>query len=248
MLKRLALSGLLFVVAISGAQALEESRVQAIKQASDELVALAGDSAKTGNPPRITDPKVADLLKRMTDTKEIEGTNTVPFAQIPLLTTWNTAVLTAFRVYVGAGTDGMTEQQKAVEGDKNIVKFQNETGSIVDAMLRLQAAIIDTAQGFVASATPQQLENPNVKNGLGMIANGAAQTMQGFSIVLTLEGLTDAWREARIPAIIALAPRTAKVVSPEAKTALRNLALAAKEKVTSAKVKAAFDQIASALQ
>lgn len=248
MIKRLALATVFIVASLAGAHALDAQRVAAIKQASEELAALAKGSVTSGQPPRASDPKVASLLKLITDTSELERDNTVPFAQIPLLTTWNTAVLTAFRVYIGAGTEGMAPQQVAVHGDRNIVTFMPETGGLVDAMLRLQAAIIDTAQSFIASATPQQLDNPNVKSGLGMIRTGAGQTLRGFTIVLTLDGLTDTWREARLPALLALAPRSAKVVVPEEKAVIRNLALEAAKKVTSPKVKAAFEQVATILQ
>lgn len=249
MLKRgfFALITLLLVFG-AGAQALEREKIAAITRAADELVALAKDSAANGQVPRATDPRINALLTTVLDTSEIEKENAVPFAEIPLITEWNAAILKVFRLYLQAGTQGMNPQAAAQRSNENLIAFMPESGRIMDAMLWAQSAILDTAQSFLASATPQQLDNPNVKAGLGQIRAGAAQTLRGVLEVMALDGLTDAWREARLRAILALVPRSARTILPEERKFLHGLAQQVAGKLSAPAVKDAMQKVAAALQ
>lgn len=235
------------------ATALQADKVTALKAATDAFLVLAKDSGNTGNAPRQTNPEVARLLDLILNTSELVHDNAVPFAQLTPLNEWNLSVIKVLQVYTLAGTGiadiGALQNNPAAiaKSNENTAAFAPELGRAFDAMLWLQATVLDSVQGFVASASPQQLENPNVKTGLGQIRAGAAQTLYGVLTTFQLPNVKDDWREARLRAILAIAPKTAKFVAPADREVLRKTAADGAAASSSAKVKAAFETVAKSL-
>ncbi len=97
----------LFALRCGNAMALDAARVAAIDKAADAFVALAGDSAKTGQPPRQTDPAAKPLLDRVLNTSEVQH-DVVPISELVGLSTWTLAVVEVGLVYTLAGS-GMTK-------------------------------------------------------------------------------------------------------------------------------------------
>jgi hypothetical protein len=240
------------VLSLGTAQALEADKIAAIKTAAETLQTLAKDSGVSGNPPRASDPQVESLLATVLTTTELEKDNAVPVAQLNLLTGWNVAVLQVMKVYIEAGTGAPAlasdANARAAKVDENTAKFMPEVGRSFDAMLWVQAAMLDTVQLFLAAATPQQLDAPNVKTGLGQIRSGAAQTLRGGLQMFVVPGITDEWRSARLRAMVALAPRTAKMVAPEDRVIVSATAREVAARMNLPTVKAALEEIAGILK
>src|SRR3974390_2071871 len=89
----------LLVLHCVDANALDATKVAAINEAADSFVALAGDSAHTGQAPRLTDPAAKRLLDVVLDTSEIQGGAVLPRSALGDLSTWTLAVVKVGLIY-----------------------------------------------------------------------------------------------------------------------------------------------------
>src|ERR1700722_1125677 len=172
----------LFALGCGNAMALDAATVAAIDKAADAFVALAGDSAKTGQPPRQTDPAAKPLLDRVLDTSEVQHA-VVPISELGNLSIWTLAVVKVGLVYTLAGS-GMTKLE-AVPNDPAVIEklnhnaavFAPEMGRYLDAVMWLEGATIDTVMVFLSKASQSELER--TKNGVAQVRSGAFQSLGG---------------------------------------------------------------------
>jgi hypothetical protein len=245
---------LALALSIGGAAALDAGKIAAINKAADSFVALAKDSATTGQPPRQSDANVKPLLDTVFDTAELQSGQRQPMAALDKLNEWNYAILRVGVVYILAGT-GITDVTKipntpeiAQKINHNTAEFAPEMGRYFDAQLWIEAAVMDTVGAFVASASPAQLEQPNLKGGLAKIRAGATQTITGALTTLPLDGLSDAWRRDRLPVLSATAPIAAQFLLPEQARSLSDTASEVAGRMNDPAVKATLTSFASTLR
>jgi hypothetical protein len=236
-----------------GAEALDVAKIDAITKASESFVALAKDSADTGQAPRQSDPRVKEFLDTIFDTREIQSGPVLPMSALDRLNAWNLAVLKVGFVYILAGT-GVTDvanlqitPETVVKLNRNTAEFAPEIGRYLDAQLWIEAAIIDTVTAFLANASAAEIDRPNIKSGLAKIRAGATQMINGLLTTLPLEGLSDAWRRDRLSALAAIGPKAAKFVLPEQARSLLETATAVAGQINDATVKAALTSFAATL-
>ncbi len=226
---RATLSAALLALALLAvpALALDQARIAAVTKAAEDFVALAAGSETTGQAPRATDAAAKPLLDTVFDTGALEKGGVQPMSELRNVNAWNMAVLKVGLVYILAGTGakevGALQQtpEALARVDRNTVTFAPEVGRYFDAQIRLQMAIIDTVQTFIRTANRAQLENPNVRSGIGQIRSGTGQTISGVVGTLQLGEQSDDWRRARLTLLEAIAPKAAGFLAPEDALGLR---------------------------
>jgi hypothetical protein len=240
----------LFALGCGNAMALDAATVAAIDKAADAFVALAGDSAKTGQPPRQTDPAAKPLLDRVLNTSEVQH-DVVPISELVGLSTWTLAVVKVGLVYTLAGS-GMTKVE-AIPNDPAIIEklnhnaavFAPEMGRYLDAVMWLEGATIDTVMVFLSTASQSELER--TKKGVAQIRSGAFQSLGGVISTLPTSGIADDWRRQRLAVFAVIAPRAAKFLLPEDLRQLSDMANAAAAQMTDPNVRSALTSIATVL-
>jgi hypothetical protein len=235
---------------ISGAAALDASKIAAINKAAESFVALAKDSA---TPPRQSDPAVKLLLDKVLDTTELQSGPAQPMAALENLNAWNFAVIKVGLVYVLAGT-GVTDVSKlpntpeiAQKINQNTVEFAPEMGRYFDAQLWIEEAVMDSVGAFMTSASQAQLEQPNFKSGVAKIRAGVTQTIYGALTTLPVAGLSDAWRRDRLPVLAAIAPKAARFLLADQTRSLSEGATQVAGQMNDPAVKAALASFAAAV-
>jgi len=245
-------SGLLVLVSLSNAYALDARRVDAIANAAAAFVALAPNSATTGKPPRQSDPAAKPLLDLVFDTTEVTR-HRIPWDQLLTLNKWNLAVIDVGLVYMLAGTGARNldelNSKPAADAivDRNTVTFAPELGRYFDAQLRIQGAIMDTVQEFLRTAQSAQLESPQFKSAVAQIRSGVAQTLTGMFGTFSIEGVTDDWRRGRLTVANASAPKVAKFLVREQKVSVRAAVLQVADKMSDVSVKSGLLAFAKTL-
>lgn len=246
------LGALAWAAAPAGAQS-DSGKVAAVKSAAGSFLALAKDSEKTGNPPRDSDPAVRRLLEAVFDSRDVEALKTVTFAQLGPLTERMITGVQVGLVYMLAGT-GATDLGQIGNDPKgeekvnlNVIKFAPEMGRFFDFQMRIQAAVVDGTLTHLATAKPAELARPNVQSGLADIRQGSARSVAGAIETLAVNGLTEEWRRARMPAISAMAPRLSKFLPADQKAELKKLALACADVMDDAQVKKALQDFAETI-
>ena len=210
--------------------ALDDANTNAISNAADTFARLASNSAKTGQAPRQTDPAVKPLLDLVFDTSELQKGATQPMSALINLNTWQGEVLKIGLVYTLAGT-GVTDiaalsntPQIMEKIERNTVEFAPEMGRYCDAILWVQGALMDTVAAFLATASPSQREQPNIKSGTAKMRAGFTQTADGVLTTLLTDGLTENWRREHVIVLTAIAPKAVRFLLPDQLQALRQRA------------------------
>ncbi len=249
----LAVAALLLLVSGCSSPSELDTKVKAITKAADQFVALAKDSATTGEAPRETDPAAKPLLDFVLDTASLQNGPVQPMSALETLNAWNLDVVKVGLVYILAGT-GVTDiaalpntPDVMAKINANTVKYAPEMGRYIDAQLRLQAALIDTISSYMATASESDLDKANFKSGLAQVRSGVAGTINGAITTLPNEGLTDDWRRARLPALTAIASRAVKFLTPEDLKALHDTATEVAGQMSDPEVKAGLTSFAAAL-
>jgi len=210
--------------------ALDDANTNAISNAADTFARLASDSAKTGQAPRQTDPAVKPLLDLVFDTSELQKGAAQPMSALINLNTWQGGVLKIGLVYTLAET-GVTDiaalsntPQIMEKIERNTVDFAPEMGRYCDAILWVQGALMDTVAAFLATVSPSQREQPNIKSGTAKMRAGFTQTVDGVLTTLLTDGLTENWRRERVIVLTAIAPKAVRFLLPDQLQALRQRA------------------------
>ena len=212
------------------ASALDAVKTSAITKGAATFATLASDSANSGRPPRQSDAAVKGILDLVFDTSELKNGPAQPRSALDNLNAWQLAVLKIGLIYTLSGT-GVTDiaavpnTPAVVEKiNRNTVEFAPEMGRYCDAVLWVQGAIMDTVAAFLLTASPTELDRPNIKSGIAKIRGGNSQTIDGVITTLPIDGLTDAWRRDRATVLTAIAPKAAKFLLPDQLRALRERA------------------------
>jgi hypothetical protein len=203
------------------ASPIAESSAAAHK-AADQFTELAGDSAHSGQVPRQTDPAAGPLLAAVFDTRSLAGV-TPSFAELDQVNDWLSSANRVGQIYILAGA-GVTDVTKATAANqdqvnRNTVSYAPEVGRYMDADLALMAAEARVVTKDLAD-NPSSASNPAQAKGLGEIRAGVTTTVTGVLTTLETNGLTDDWREARVKALIAVAPDLARLLPATSTQAL----------------------------
>jgi hypothetical protein len=249
----LAAACCLFALTAGARADLDAAKVGAAQTAAATFKTMAKDSAATGNAPRESDPAVKALLDKVWDDSDLRTGKPIKFEELtPLSTRMVTGVQTAL-VYMLAGTGATEVQQLASDPNAstkvnlNVIKFAPEMGRYYDFQLTVQGAISDAVAVKLASSSRLELANANFQSGLTQIRNGGQQVIGGVIETLAVNGLTEEWRRARLPALLAIAPKAAKIMQPEQKKQLQELARACADVMDDAAVKEGLQKFATAI-
>jgi hypothetical protein len=215
------------MLALAPAQAaMDQTKIAAAQKAAADFAKLAGNSAKTGKPPRETDPKVKALLDVVLDTSAMTAPE---FSDIPRITQWLANADRVGLVYMMAGTGtsnlaAATNPKIADRIQRNIVEFQSEYGRFVDFQVALSSFTLDAIRAKMDSAPEKERTDPKFQAGLLQVAGGIAQTLAGTLSTFTAEGITDEWRRARLGPLSAIAPKVAETAPKEIREKLAEMA------------------------
>ena len=230
----------------------DSSKLPAAKKAVAALAARAKGSEKTGEVPRNADPSIKQLLDAAFDIRDIEAV-TVPYDS---LSTVSERMLTGNQVgviYMLAGTGASDIGQIASDpaaGEKinlNVIKYPDEMGRYFDFAVRIQGAIAESVSSHLSIAKREELVRPKFQSGLVDIRSGGAHTVSGVIETLAVNGLTDEWIRARLPALTAVAPKLKKFLLADQKEDLRKLAIACADVTDDAQAKKGLQDFAVAI-
>jgi hypothetical protein len=232
---------------------IDSQKLPAAKKAATSFVERARGSEKTGEVPRVTDPAIKRLLDAVFDIRDVEAAKAIPFQAISPLSERMLAGTQVGLVYMLAGTGASDIGQVGTDpaaGEKinlNVIKHPQEMGRYFDFAVTMQGAIAESVLSHLSSAKPAELARPNFQSGLGNIRAGATRTVSGVIETLAVNGLTDEWIRARIPALMAVAPKLRKFLLAEQKDDLRKLALACADVTDDAQAKKGLQDFALAM-
>lgn len=202
------------LAAPSAQAAMDQKKIAAAQKAAADFVKLAGNSARTGKPPRESDPKVKALLDIVLDT----GAITMPeFSDLPAITRWLANADRVGLVYMlaGTGTNNLAAAANPKIADrigKNIAEFQDEYGRFVDFQVALSGFTLDAIRAKIDSAPEKERSNPKFQAGFLQVTGGIAQTVAGAVSTFAADGITDDWRRARLAQLRAIAPKAAEIM------------------------------------
>lgn len=205
--------------------AMDQAKLAAAQKAAADFVKLSGNSAKTGKPPRESDPKVKALLDTVLDTSAMTAPE---FSDIPRITQWLSNADRVGVVYMlaGTGTNNLAAAANPKVGDrigKNIAEFQTEYGRFVDFQLALSGFTLDAVRAKMDQAPEKERKDPKFQAGFMQVASGIAQTYLGALSNFAGEGITDDWRRARLAPLNALAPKFADTLPKDMREKLGDM-------------------------
>ena len=222
--------------------AVDRAKVSAAEQAANQFVRLARDSAKTGKPPRESDPAVKALLDKVFDTTAT-STIGVEFSDLPGINRWMAIGDRVGLVYMLAGT-GTNNLMQAATNPKtaklipvNIAAFEAEYGRFSDFQVALWSYALDAIAAKLATAPAAERDNPKFKGGLNQVGGSIAQTIAGVITTFTTEGISDDWRRARLTLLNEVAPKVAKAIPAPIRTKLQEITLNVSEKMQDPQIK-----------
>jgi hypothetical protein len=249
----IAVAALVAALAVPAAAQIERSKLTVAKNAADSFVRLAKGSETSGEAPRLSDLAVKKLLDAVFDAGDVEAAQSVPFNELAGLSERMVTGVKVGVVYMLAGTGATDLSQLGGgqdAGDKvnlNVIKFAPEMGRFFDFQMRIQGAVVDAVLTRLATAKPEDLARANFKSGLADIRDGSARSVSGVIETLAVNGLSEAWRRERLPALAAIAPRLARFLEAQQKSDLRQVALACADVMDDADVKAGLKAFADAM-
>jgi hypothetical protein len=121
--------------------------------------------------------------------------------------------------------------------NRNVVAFAPEMGRFLDFQLRIQGAIVEAVLARIATARPGDAATPTFQTGIAQIRRSSLRTVASVIETLAVDGLSDDWRRARLPALGAIGPRLAKFLQPDQKAELQTLVAACVEAMNDPRVK-----------
>jgi hypothetical protein len=215
----------LFVSVAPANAEIDQQKIAAAQKAAADFVKLAGNSARTGKPPRESDPAVKALLDTVLDTSAMSSPE---FSDIPRITQWlaNADKVGIVYMMAGTGTRNLAAASNPKIADrigKNIAEFQDEYGRFVDFQLALSGFTLDAVRAKMASASEKERKDPKFRGGFMQASSGIVQTVAGTLSTFTAEGITDDWRRARLAPLNAIAPKMAETLPKEMREKLAEM-------------------------
>lgn len=229
--------------------AMDQARLAAAQKAAADFVKLSASAAKTGKPPRDTDPKVKALLDVVLDTSAMTAPE---FSDVPRITQWLANADRVGLVYMlaGTGTNNLaaaTSPKIADRIGKNIVEFQNEYGRFVDFQLALSGFTLDAIRAKIDSAPESERNNPKFQAGFMQVGGGIAQTLVGGLSTFAMEGITDEWRRSRLEPLNSVAAKAARVLPKDMRDKMAEMTREIAEQVSDPQIKESVKTIADTL-
>ncbi|MDC7788021.1 hypothetical protein PQJ75_29555 [Rhodoplanes sp. TEM] len=238
-LARAAAIGLLVLAVLAAAPVaaqIDPGKLAAAQAATLRFLTLARGSETTGRMPRESDPTVRQLLDTVFDTRDVRGP--ISFQELAPL---SQRMVTGARIgtaYMLAGTGApdlpalAKDPQADAKVNRNVVRFAPEMGRFLDFELRIQGAIVEAVLVQLAGMRAEEAARPNVQAGIASIRQGSLRTVASVIETLAVDGLSDDWRRARLPALAAIAPRLARFLEPAQRAELGRLAAACADAMT----------------
>jgi hypothetical protein len=249
------------VVALAGfgggtasAAGVDAAKVAAVKKAASDFTALAKGSETSGQPPRESDPKVKALLDVVFDTSVLNTSQPLPASELGNVNEWMLQVLTVGTVYYFAGTgytdfskvaglDQAAQEKLQQQINKNVAAFAPEMGRYLDAQLQVMEGLIWCVSTDLA-AHPDNYKSTQSQHGLGQVRSGLTTTLVGVLTTLPIDGLSDEWRRARLPALSAIEPKAAAFLLPDQRASLHDVAAQVAGQMTDPAVKSGLTDFA----
>ena len=248
----LALAAALFGQTSVFAQ-IDSKIAPAAKKAAAEFAERAKGSEKTGEVPRMSDPATKRLLDTIFDSRDVQAAKAIPFSSSSQLTERMLTGNKAGVIYMLAGT-GITDMNQIgtvadaeTKVNLNVIKYPAELGSYFDFAVTMQGAVAESVRSHISTLKPADLAKPNVQSGLANVRSGAARSVSGVIETIAVNGITDEWIRARLPALAAVAPKLSKFLLPEQKEELSKLAKACADVTDDAVSKKALQDFAVAI-
>jgi hypothetical protein len=233
-----------FALGGGSANALDAAKAQAITEAANSLIALAKDSARTGKPPRQTDPAAKPLLDLVFDVSELQAGTAFQMADFANLNAWQSAARKISGIYLLAGSGASdiaalpNDPKSAERVEQNMAEFAPELGRYIDAQLWIHAAQIDAVFSLVSTVSRNETDQPNIRNAIAQARTGLAESVTALVMMLANRRLDDNWRRERLAALAAVALRVPLLLLPEDARNLRDVALQIAGQSTDPAVKA----------
>ena len=232
---------------------IDSKKLPAAKKAAASFVERAKGSEKTGEVPRVSDPAIKQLLETIYDIRDIEAAKAISFQALSPLGERIAISTKVGLIYMLAGTGAADLSQATADptiGEKinlNVIKYPDEMGRYFDFAVTVHGAITDSMLSHMSSAKPADLARPNFKSGLENIRDGAARSVSGVIETLAVNGLTDESIRARIPALMAVAPKLNKFLLADQKEELQKLAIACADVTDDAQSKKSLQDFAAVI-
>ncbi|WP_170149536.1 hypothetical protein [Rhodoplanes roseus] len=211
---------------------IDPAKLPAARTAAASLLAIAKGSETTGRVPRANDPAVRQLLDTVFDARDVVAGRGISFQELGLLTERMVTGARIGTVYMLAGTGATDLAQLANDPqaddkvNRNVVRFAPEMGDFLDFELHIQGAVIEAVLTRLSTMRPDEAARPNFQSGIASIRQSSLRTVASVIETLAVDGLTDDWRRARLPALAAIAPRLARFLQAGQKADLQRLASA----------------------
>lgn len=234
-----ALAAILILTGSAAYAAMDQKKMAAAQRAAADFVKLSGNSAKTGKPPRESDPKAKALLDTVLDTSAITSPE---FSDIPRITQWLANADRVGLVYMlaGTGTNNLAAATNPKIADRiarNIAEFQDEYGRFVDFQVVLSGFTLDAVRAKMESAPEKERKAPKFQAGFMQVAGGIAQTVAGTLSNFTAEGITDDWRRSRLAPLNAIAPKVAETLPKDMREKLAEMTREIAEQIADPQIK-----------
>lgn len=219
--------------AIGATMAGHAATLAAVKKAEQQFATLGANAYKTGQPPRMSDPKVKALLDIVFDVHGLPLTGTPPFSRLEALSQRMKAISEIGLIYTLAGTGAPTYAAAVKTSDlaklnarvnRNTVTFAPEMGAYFDAEMVVEALVLKTV-AHELQVNASAFANKMARRGLLHIRGGATQTIGGVFASLRIPGESDQWRRARMAALVAITPAAAEFLLPAQRKQLHDEAL-----------------------
>jgi hypothetical protein len=195
----------------------------AASKAADAFASLAKGSATSGEVPRQSDSAAATLLNTVFNVDMLKAKENLGRVDVPSVLVWLAAVDSVSSIYTLAGT-GITDVTQAVSDpkvtaqvDRNTALYAAEVGRSLDAILMLSAALAESVGGGIADISATDAGRSGLDQMRGGIAEAITTTIRTFPVA----GIDTGWRQARVTALIAIAPEVAQLLRADQCTALR---------------------------
>ncbi|MGD9924255.1 MAG: hypothetical protein AB7V13_22860 [Pseudorhodoplanes sp.] len=238
-LSALAITAALILTVTAAPAEMDRAKLAAAQKAAADFVKLAGNSARTGKPPRQSDPKVDALLGTVFDTS---AATSPEFSDLPRITQWLANADRVGLVYMlaGTGTRNLAAARNPKIADRiarNIAEFQDEYGRFVDFQIALAGFMLEAVRSKLDTASEKERANRKFQAGFVQVAGGIAQTVAGALSTFSTEGITGEWQRARLEPLDALAPKVADVLPKEMREKLGEMTLEIGDQVSDPQIK-----------
>ncbi len=209
---------------------IETARLDEVRKAADDFLAFARDSYVTGRAPRQSEPPIRELLDKVFDLSELDGTP-LTVSDVTKALDWFVAGDRVGTVYILAGT-GIDDINKLTNDasvqrrtHRNVAEFAAEFARYLDFQVKLAGIMMEAEINRTAKASPDVLNRPEVRREIADVRSTLAETLTGTLTTLAYDGLTDEWRRERLKLLLEVAPKAAQFLFAEQARAVREHAL-----------------------